>query len=272
MTTIDQTSRMADQQELTEQLLRVPGARPEGAGVRGTASRRGSTQRPAAGAPPLVAASDLVVDRHRERRGAMGVARRLDGGVPRGPRNAALSRMEPQHGLRLLVDGCGDLDICHQLRSGSDRIALLHVGQRPVPGRQGRFGLRPQRRLLRRVRVGLERSAAGARRLAVSSPVGARPIRRPRDRRGRVPELPERRVAGRLSRRLALRHGGRVSSRPHLDAGALDRGHRARLHDRGQSRPERPAGRTSKPVPTPANSTIRSATTRCPATANSPCA
>ncbi len=60
MTITDETARMADQRELTEQLLRVPGARPDGAGVRGTASRRGSAQRPPAGAQALDG-SDLVM-------------------------------------------------------------------------------------------------------------------------------------------------------------------------------------------------------------------
>jgi Abnormal spindle-like microcephaly-assoc'd, ASPM-SPD-2-Hydin len=56
-----QTITIADQDELAEHLVQVPGARREGRGVRGTASRRGSAQRPAVGGLPLAAADTLVM-------------------------------------------------------------------------------------------------------------------------------------------------------------------------------------------------------------------
>lgn len=49
-----------EQNEIAEHLIQVPGTRREGDGVRGTASRRGSEQRPG-GSVLLAAASDLVM-------------------------------------------------------------------------------------------------------------------------------------------------------------------------------------------------------------------
>jgi hypothetical protein len=54
-----QTITIDDQDEMAEHLVQVPGARREGEGVRGTASRRGLAQRPRGGGEALAAADTL---------------------------------------------------------------------------------------------------------------------------------------------------------------------------------------------------------------------
>ncbi len=57
--TADDALTTDDETELTEHLIQVPGARREGDGVRGTASRRGAAQHPVADSLPLAAGDKL---------------------------------------------------------------------------------------------------------------------------------------------------------------------------------------------------------------------